>query len=121
MAALVAVFALLLAAPVERGRDCDVCPLDCPMHAARRTSRVGCHRGEVASRPAPATDEGACAMRASCGHHGGGIVAAFHADLQPAMIAVAREPRPLTPRAPAMVALADRPAPPEPPPERSVV
>jgi hypothetical protein len=87
---VLAVLALLLAAPFERRRDCDVCPVDCPMHAPKRVAgKPGCHHG-AAHRPAHApADDGACAMRAACGTHGAAVTPLFHAELPPAVIAVA--------------------------------
>ncbi len=80
LAALVAVLALVAAVPVERQRGCTVCPVDCPMHAAGKAApHVGCHRA-MPHAAAPA-DDGACAMRAGCGHHDGAAPAAFHTDL----------------------------------------
>jgi len=120
--ALLAVLALLLAAPFERGRGCDVCPVDCPMHAARRASErpVGCHHGGVTPAAAPA-DDGACAMRASCGHHGTAIVAVFQAELPPALVVAAIEARPYAALPDRPVHAADGPAPPRRPPKSRVV
>jgi hypothetical protein len=89
LAAVTAVLTLLLAAPIQRGRDCDVCPVDCPMHAAKSAPRgVGCHHGGADAPPrlAPA-DDGACAMRASCGHRGSATMTALQLEL-PAAVAL---------------------------------
>jgi hypothetical protein len=120
---VLAIVALLLAAPFERGRDCSVCPADCPMHAARRGPEraVGCHHGtDEASAPRPGAD-GACAMRASCGHHGEGVTSGVLAELPPALIVApyAAAPHRAVPAAPLHVA--DGPAPPDRPPRSSVV
>jgi len=111
------VLALLLAAPFERRRDCTVCPVDCPMHAARKAAaRVGCHHGG-STHPA---EHGACAMRASCGHHGG-TLPAFTAELSsPATVTIVTDVRPV-PMPDRPVVVADDPAPPHRPPEPSVV
>jgi hypothetical protein len=121
--ALVAILALLLAAPFERGRGCSVCPVDCPMHAARRAGHLGCHQSQesTSARVAAHGDDGACAMRSSCGHHGGGEVVAFHADLPLDVgvtpIVAARDlVRHSTPRPGG-----DGPPPPDRPPRSSVV
>jgi hypothetical protein len=117
-----AVLALLLAAPFQRGRDCDVCPVDCPMHSPQRAAgKPGCHHG--ASRPAAQAPDahGACAMRSACGQHGEAVTPVFHTDLPPAVIAaervlldfVAAPERPLR--------ATDAAAPPHRPPEPSVV
>lgn len=95
--AIVAVLALLVAVPLERSRGCDVCPADCPMHAAKRPDggqHLGCHRG--GSHP----DRGAehevdCAMRATCGHHATATPVAFQAVLAPCVrvgLALVAEP-----------------------------
>ncbi len=80
LATVVAIVALLMAVPMERGRVCNVCPVDCPMHGAHRAAgHVGCHHAaETAHTPA---SDGGCAMRASCGHHDSSTVIAFHAEL----------------------------------------
>jgi hypothetical protein len=81
MAALVAILALVVAIPFERARSCGVCPVDCPMHAARRPAgKVGCHHGSTTTAPA---DDGACAMRSACGHQGGATEVVFHGTLVP--------------------------------------
>jgi hypothetical protein len=119
--ALVAVLALLVAAPFERRRSCTVCPVDCPMHSARSGSaRMGCHHGGTPPASAQAAGHGACAMRASCGHHGGALPA-FSAELVPpaTVTTLANDGRVPTPDRPMVVA--DDPAPPHRPPERSVV
>ena len=115
-----AILALLMAAPFQRGRDCDVCPVDCPMHAARRAAErpVGCHHGMAAKAAHPA-DDGACAMRASCGHHGAGITPAFEADLPPALVVtLVATPYHEVPARP--LRAADGPPPPDRPPRSSV-
>ena len=82
LVALVATLAIVLAIPFERGRSCSVCPVDCPMHAARRpASKVGCHHG--GGTPAAPADDGACAMRSACGHQGAATEVLFHAVLAP--------------------------------------
>ena len=81
VAALVAMLALVVAIPFERARSCSVCPVDCPMHAARRpASMVGCHHGGATAAP---VDDGACAMRSACGHLGGATEVVFHVVLAP--------------------------------------
>jgi hypothetical protein len=118
---VVAVLALLMAAPFERGRGCDVCPVDCPMHAARRgpERQVGCHHGTDAPKAAKPADDGACAMRASCGHHGAGVIPAFEVDLPPALVVtLVTTPYHAVPDRP--VRAADGPAPPDRPPRSSV-
>jgi hypothetical protein len=118
----VAVAALLLAAPFERRRVCDVCPVDCPMHSTERPARhLGCHHasGAAGEAPRPVAD-GACAMRATCGHHGGAVVV-FHAELPPAVIVATAAHIPLVARPASPVHVVDSAAPPVPPPERSVV
>lgn len=122
VAALVAIVALLLAAPFERGRSCDVCPVDCPMHAAAgKAKHLGCHQGARVPSPRVAGDDGACAMRAACGHHQRGLVAAFDGDLPPAVtttpVVATAEVRAVT-RLPLP---AEAPRPPHRPPEPSVV
>jgi hypothetical protein len=119
--ALVAVLALLLAAPFERGRDCTVCPVDCPMHAARaRPARMGCHHGGAPSSSTPGAEHGGCAMRASCGHHGGALPG-FAAEPSPPLTVttLADAGRVAIPDRPVVVG--DDPAPPHRPPEPSVV
>jgi hypothetical protein len=65
-------------------------------------------------------EHGACAMRASCGHHGG-TLPAFTAELaRPATVSTLAESR-LVPLPQHPVVVADDPAPPHRPPERSVV
>lgn len=62
---LVVVLALAVTVPTMSLRACDVCPSDCPMHAANvatgHAKHPGCHRAA-----APAAD--GCSMRATCGH-----------------------------------------------------
>jgi hypothetical protein len=119
--ALIAVLALLLAAPYERQRDCTVCPVDCPMHAARKAAaRMGCHHGGSTPQAAHPAEHGACAMRASCGHHGG-TLPVFTAELSPpATVTIVTDARPVAlPDRP--IVTADDPAPPHRPPEPSVV
>ena len=113
--------ALLLAVPFERGRGCAVCPTDCPMHAARRTARMGCHQGGGTPKTTAPADDGACAMRAACGHHGGGDVVAFHAELPLALTGEPVLPRLALGRAPAPPHTADGPPPLDRPPEPRVV
>jgi hypothetical protein len=125
IAALVAVVALLVAAPFERRRDCNVCPVDCPMHARQGAQRVGCHHGDETAPAARAVDtrpggDGACAMRASCGNHGG-TLPAFHGELRAPSLVVAIVEQRLAPLPDRPVLAADDPAPPERPPEPSVV
>jgi hypothetical protein len=87
-ATLVAIIAMLLAAPFERGRSCDVCPVDCPMHAAAGKARhLGCHQGARPTSASAAGDDGGCAMRASCGHHERALLATFAGDLPPTVTA----------------------------------
>jgi len=118
----VAVLALLLAAPFQRGRDCDVCPVDCPMHAPQRAAgKPGCHHG--ASRPAaqaPA-DDGACAMRSACGQHGAAVAPVFHADLPPAVIVAERVVLDFVAAPERPLRATDAAAPPHRPPEPAVV
>jgi hypothetical protein len=123
IAALTAVLALLLAGPFQRGRDCDVCPVDCPMHAAKPAAqRVGCHHGGADAPPrlAPA-DDGACAMRASCGHHTTAVPGVLHLALPPALVVAPFVSRPLVALASCDPQVADAPAPPDHPPKPSVV
>ena len=116
-----AILALLMAVPFERGRGCAVCPTDCPMHATRRAPHMGCHQGGGTPKaPAPA-DNGACAMRAACGHHGGGDVVAFHAELPLALTGAPVLPRLALAGALAPPHTADGPQPPDRPPESRVV
>jgi hypothetical protein len=120
---LTAVLALLVSAPVQRGRDCDVCPVDCPMHAAKAPSqRVGCHHGGVDAPPriAPA-DDGACAMRASCGHHATATIADLHLAPPPVARIAQPESRTFVTLATPRPHSADALAPPGPPPKPSVV
>jgi len=118
----VAVLALLLAAPFQRGRDCDVCPVDCPMHAPQRAAgKPGCHHG--ATRPAghaPA-DDGACAMRSACGQHGVAVTPVFHAELPPAIVASARVTLDFVAAPEPPLVATDAAAPPHRPPEPSLV
>ncbi len=112
---LVAIVAVLLAVPFERGRGCDVCPVECPMHAAGgRAKHPGCHHATATSRT---PDDGACAMRAGCGHHGQALAAVFHAEPCPVVTAtpaVASEAVPVARRIPVVAdALQPRPRPPE--------
>jgi hypothetical protein len=117
-----AVLALLLAAPFERGRGCDVCPVDCPMHAPKRTAgKPGCHHGEARqAAPAP-TNAGACAMRSACGQHGAATSPAFHAELTPPVIVMGRVALHFVAAPERPLLAADAAAPPQPPPESSVV
>ena len=118
--ALVAVIALLLAAPFERRRACDVCPVDCPMHAGAHGRGVGCHHGKAGASARRPADDGACAMRASCGHHDYAAVT-FHAELPPSIMIAGLAVRPLR-RPPAFTAhVADGPLPPDRPPKPFVV
>jgi len=92
LAALVAVLAVLLAVPFERGRPSDVCPVDCPMHAARRVAgHVGCHHAAAPTRRTAAND--ACALCAACGHHFSAALVAFHAELPAEQTDRSVEPR----------------------------
>jgi len=122
IAALVAILALLLAAPFERGRACDICPVDCPMHAASgKAKRLGCHQGGGARTAPDADPDGGCAMRAGCGHHQRGVVAVFDGELPPAVVVtphVATGPVRVAQRVPAS---AEPPAPPRRPPELHLV
>ena len=121
MTALVAVVALLLAAPFERGRSCSVCPVDCPMHAARKASaRLGCHHGGASAETAHSSEHGACAMRASCGHRDGALPA-FVAELPPPIVVTTFVRARLVPMPERIVVVADAPAPPDRPPEHPVV
>lgn len=120
IAALVAVLALLLAAPFERRRDCNVCPVDCPMHARQGAQRVGCHHGGETAPAARPTGDGACAMRASCGNHGG-TLPAFYGELPAPFLLVAIVEQRVAPLPDRPVLAADRPAPPDRPPKPSVV
>jgi hypothetical protein len=115
------VLALLLAAPFERGRDCDVCPVDCPMHAPHRAAdKPGCHHG--ATRPAAhVPDDGACAMRSACGQHGAAVTPVFHAELPPALIAAERIALDFVAAPERPLRATDAAAPPHRPPEPSVV
>jgi len=114
--------ALLLAAPFERGRNCDVCPVDCPMHAqGGRAKHLGCHQSGDAHTARAPMDDGACAMRASCGHRQHASPSAFAGELAPVVVAA-----PLVPRGrvfPIAVPRVggDEPAPPDRPPESPVV
>jgi hypothetical protein len=123
IAALTAALALLLAAPFQRGRDCDVCPVDCPMHAAKSAPKsVGCHHGgaDAPARLAPA-DDGACAVRASCGHHDGGTVTVLQLELPAAVQAapvLVRTPLPMASLDPHV---AEPPAAPDHPPKTDLV
>lgn len=119
---MLAILALLMATPVARRRGCDVCPVDCPMHAARRGPErpVGCHHGTEAGATAHPADDGACAMRASCGHHGSGVVPTFEADLPPALV-VTLVRTPFRHVADPPLRAADGPAPPHRPPRSSAV
>ena len=122
-AAVLAVVALLLAAPFERGRGCDVCPVDCPMHrpASPAPRHVGCHQSPSTQAAAAHEDDGACAMRASCGHHGRAELVVFHAVLaKAAESSPVRVARPVL-RDTATVVTADAPGPIVPPPEASLV
>jgi hypothetical protein len=86
---VVAIVALLLAVPMERGRTCNICPVDCPMHGAHRAGgHVGCHHAAETARAA-APDAG-CVMRAACGHHDSSTLTAFYAEppLSPVHIGV---------------------------------
>jgi hypothetical protein len=119
--ALVAVVALLLAAPFERRRDCSVCPVDCPMHAARKgPARMGCHHGGKPPHAAQPAEHGACAMRASCGHQGGALPA-FAAELPLPAIVTSLAEVPFVTIPEGLVVIADGPAPPHRPPEPSIV
>ena len=117
-----AVLAVLLAAPFERGRDCDVCPVDCPMHSPKRTAgKPGCHHGAARqAAPAPA-DDGACAMRSACGHHGAAVSPVFHAELPPTVITVDRVARDFVVAPERPLLATDAAAPAQPPPESFVV
>src|SRR5262249_18709763 len=76
--ALVAVLALVVAGPLERPGVCHVCPPACPMHGQRaRAPQRGCHH--AATRSVHQADDATCALRATCGHHGAGAPATFHA------------------------------------------
>lgn len=90
------------------------------MHAARKAAaRVGCHHGGSTQAAHPA-EHGACAMRASCGHHGG-TLPTFTAELSPpATVTIVTDARPV-PMPDHLVVVADDPAPPHRPPEPSVV
>ena len=122
LAAVVATIALFLAAPFERGRSCDVCPVDCPMHASGgKAKHLGCHQGSDVRPPAPPVDDGACAMRASCGHHKRAIVATFDGELSPVVIAAPLVATGRVRIAACSPVLAEKPAPPHRPPEPSVV
>ena len=117
-----AVLALLLAAPFQRGRDCDVCPVDCPMHSPHRAAdKPGCHHG--ATRPADHTpaDDGACAMRSACGQHGTAVTPVFHAELPPAVIAAERIVLDFVAAPEPPLRATDAAAPPHRPPEPFVV
>jgi hypothetical protein len=119
--ALVAVLALLVAAPFERGRNCTVCPVDCPMHAVRKsTARVGCHHGGSTSEAAHPAEHGACAMRATCGHHGGTLPAFVAVLPAPVVTTTLVDRRPVT-IADRPLVVADDSAPPHRPPEPAVV
>jgi hypothetical protein len=115
--------ALLVAAPIQRGRDCDVCPVDCPMHAAKSAPKgVGCHHGGADAPPRLApTDDGACAMRASCGHHGSATVVAFRLELPPALMLEPVVMQAVTPIASLDPHVAEAPAPPDHPPKTDLV
>lgn len=120
LAAVTAVLALLLAAPYRGERACDVCPTDCPMHAARTApERVGCHRGgdDAPPRIAPAGDHGACAMRASCGHRDGGVPSVVSLELPPALVVAPLVARPARPPVAPGPHAAEAPAPPDRPPK----
>jgi hypothetical protein len=112
---VVAIVALLLAVPMERGRVCNVCPVDCPMHGAHRAAgHVGCHH---AAETAHAADpDGGCAMRAGCGHHDSSTLIAFHAELPLVPVHVGVDVRRLTivvPVAHGIAVSAPQPHPPE--------
>jgi hypothetical protein len=88
---LVAIVALLLAVPMERGRACDICPVDCPMHGAHHVvGQVGCHHAaESAHDAAPGRR---CAMRAGCAHASSTLIA-FHGELPLSLLRIGVEAR----------------------------
>jgi hypothetical protein len=92
------------------------------MHAPKRAAgKPGCHHGAVRqAAPAPA-DDGACAMRSACGHHGAAVSPVFHAELPPAVIAVARVVLHFVAAPDRPLLAVDAAAPPQPPPESFVV
>ena len=60
-------------------------------------------------------------MRSACGQHGAAVSIAFHAELPPAVITVARVALDFVAAPERPLLAADAAAPPQPPPESSVV
>ncbi|HWP67210.1 MAG TPA: hypothetical protein VNO26_15035, partial [Candidatus Limnocylindria bacterium] len=63
VAAVLSALCAVSAVSGQAVRGCSVCPIDCPMHAAR-PERPGCHQSAAATRHEPEAP-GGCVVRAT--------------------------------------------------------